>query len=128
MLLQDEKYVLSLLNQYGALTRTQVIRMLHYKPPQTAEKIIKNLIRQLLISDISNGYYLGVDSMCKSDQRIILAVWVLLKFIDQIDAMAHYPATYPSQIFFLKKNVGYEIIVLYDGEQHLPRLLQPDEV
>ena len=41
--------------------------------------------------------------------------------------MAHYPATYPSQIFFLKKNIGYEIVVLYESEQHLVRLLQPEE-
>ena len=41
--------------------------------------------------------------------------------------MAHYPATYPSQIFFLKEDIGYEIVVLYDGEQHLTRLLQPQE-
>lgn len=41
--------------------------------------------------------------------------------------MAHYPATYLSQLFFLKGDVGYEIVVLYDGEQHLTRLLQPQE-
>ena len=41
--------------------------------------------------------------------------------------MAHYPATYPSQLFFLKEDTGYEIVVLYDGEQHLARLLQPQE-
>jgi len=44
---------------------------------------------------------------------------VLLRFIDYVDPMAHYPAVYPSQIFFLKENTGYEIVVLYDGEQHL---------
>lgn len=41
--------------------------------------------------------------------------------------MVHYPATYPSQIFFLKENCGYEIVVLYEGEQSLLRLLQPQE-
>ena len=65
--------------------------------------------------------------MCQPDQRMILAVWVLLQFIDRVDPMAHYPATYPSQIFFLKEDIGYEIVVLYDGEQHLTRLLQPQE-
>lgn len=38
-----------------------------------------------------------------------------------------YPATYPSQLFFLKEGMGYEIVVLYEGEQHLARLLQPQE-
>ena len=83
MLLQEEQYIVKWLTQYGALTKTQVIRLLKDKPTQTAEKIIKNLKRQFMISDISGGYYLGVDPMSQPDQRIILAVWVLLKFIDQ---------------------------------------------
>ncbi len=41
--------------------------------------------------------------------------------------MAHYPAVYPSQLFFLKDNIGYEIIVLYEGETNLLKLLQPAE-
>jgi hypothetical protein len=127
MLLQDEQYIVRWLTQYGVLTRAQVIRLLRDKPPQTAEKIIRNLKRQLMISEISGGYYLGLDPMVKPDQRVIGAVWVLLRFINQVDPMAHYPASYPSQIFFLKQNIGYEIAVLYDGEQHLTRLLQPDE-
>ena len=57
----------------------------------------------------------------------MLAVWVLLKFIDFVDPMAHYPAVYPSQLFFLKENTGYEIVVLYEGEGNLLRLLQPQD-
>lgn len=127
MLLQDEQYVVRWLTQYGTLARTQIIRMLHDKNPKTAEKIIGNLKRQLMISEISGGYYLGMDPLVKPDQRIISAVWVLLRFIEQVEPMAHYPASYPSQLFFLKQNIGYEIVVLYDGEQHLTRLLQPEE-
>lgn len=126
MLLQDEQYVVKWLSQYGALPKTQLIKMLQ-KPQTTAEKILKNLKKQMQIADVSGGYYLGLDSMCQPDQRTILAVWVLLKFIDYVDPMAHYPAVYPSQLFFLKENTGYEIVVLYDGEANLLRLLQPDE-
>ena len=97
------------------------------KPPQTADKILRNLKKQMRISDVGGGYYLGLDSMCQPDQRTILAVWVLLKFIDYVDPMAHYPAVYPSQLFFLKENTGYEIVVLYDGEASTLRLLQPEE-
>lgn len=126
MLLQDEQYVVKWLSQYGALPKTQVIKMLK-KKPQTAEKILRSLKKQMRIADVSGGYYVGLDSMCQPDQRTILAVWVLLKFIDSVDPMAHYPAVYPSQIFFLKENIGYEIVVIYDGETSLLRLLQPDE-
>ena len=114
MLLQDEQYVVKWLSQYGALPKTQIIRMLQ-KPEQTAEKILRNLKKQMQIADVSGGYYIGLDSMCRPDQRVILAVWVLLKFIDYVDPMAHYPAVYPSQLFFLKENMGYEIVVLYEG-------------
>lgn len=126
MLLQDEQHVINWLSQYGALTKTQLVKMLQ-KPKTTAEKILRNLRRQMRISDISGGYYIGLDPMCQPDQRTIIAVWVLLKFIDQVDAMAHYPAVYPSQLFFLKDNTGYEIVVIYDGESSNLRLLQPEE-
>jgi hypothetical protein len=127
MLLEEEQHVVRWLNQYGPLARRQVIRLLRDKPLKTAEKIIGSLKRQFLVSEISNGLYLGLDAMDKPDQRIISAVWVLLRFMDQVGPMEHCPASYPSQLFFLKNNAGYEIAVLYDGEQHLARLLQPTE-
>ena len=126
MLLTDEQYVVKWLSQYGALPRTQIVRMLK-KPPQTADKILRNLKKQMRIADVSGGYYVGLDSMCQPEQRLILAVWVLLKFIDQVEPMAHYPAVYPSQLFFLKENMGYEIVVHYEGEQNLLKLLQPQD-
>ena len=127
MLLQEEQYIIHWLTEYGPLPKAQIVRMLKDKTPKTAEKIIRALKNEVMLHEISGGYYLGVDPMCQPDQRMILAVWVLLQFIDRVDPMAHYPATYPSQIFFLKEDIGYEIVVLYDGEQHLTRLLQPQE-
>ncbi len=127
MLLQEEQYIIHWLTQYGPLAKTQVVRLLKDKPPQLAEKIVRGLTRERMLYDISGGYYLGVDPMGQPDQRTILAVWVLLQFADRVEPMAHYPATYPSQLFFLKEEMGYEIVVLYDGEQHLVRLLQPQE-
>ena len=111
MLLDDERHVIKWLSQYGALTKTQVIRLLRDKTPETAEKILRNLKREHQISDVAGGYYLALDGLCKPDQRTILAVWVLLRFIDYVDPMAHYPA----------------VVVLYDGEQHLSKLLQPQD-
>ena len=54
MLLQDEQYVVKWLSQYGALPKTQIIRMLQ-KPEQTAEKILRNLKKQMQIADVSGG-------------------------------------------------------------------------
>ncbi len=126
MLLEDEQHVVKWLSQYGAITKTQLLKMLQ-KPPSTGEKILRNLRRELMITDINGGYYIGLDKLCKPDARMITAIWVLLKFISKVDPMAHYPAVYPSQLFFLKNNTGYEIVVLYDGETNVPRLLKPDD-
>ena len=111
MLLQEEMLILQWLSQYGVLTRKQLIRMLQ-KETATVERIIKSMKKRMMISEISGGYYIGLDPYCKPDPRTILAVWVLLKFIDQVEARAHYPASYPSQLFFLKENTGYEIVVV----------------
>lgn len=126
MLLQDEQYVIKWLSQYGALPRSQLVRMLQ-KPKSTAEKILRNLKKQSQIADVSGGYYVGLDPLSQPDQRTILAIWILLKFIDRVSPMAHYAAAYPSQLFFLKENMGYEVVVLYEGEGNLLRLLQPEE-
>jgi len=127
MIPTDEQYVIKWLSQYGALTKTQVTRMLKDKSTKTAEKIIRNLKRSMRISEIAGGYYLAIDNMCQPDQRIITAAWILLKYINQVEPLAHYPASYPSQLFFLKEDVGYEVVVLYEGEDHLMKLLQPQD-
>lgn len=126
LLLEDEKNVIKWLSQYGALRKTQLIRMLQ-KPKSTAEKIIRNLKNDLRLEILGDGYYVGLDSMSWPDQKMLTAVWVLLEFVEKIDPMGHYPATYPSQIFFLKENVGYEIVVLYEDETNLLRLIQVEE-
>jgi hypothetical protein len=126
MPLPDELHVIKWLSQYGALPKAQVVKLLN-KPPGTAEKILRSLKRDLEIADAGGGYYLGIDPLSRPDQRIVLAVWVLIQFIESVDPMAHYPATYPAQIAFLKGNTTYEIVVLYENEGHLLKLLQPEE-
>ena len=126
MLLEDETYVIQWLSQYGALPKTQLLKMLQ-KPPTTAEKLLKRMKRDMQIADVGDGYYLGLDSLSRPDQKTVLAIWVLLRFIAYVEPLAHYPASFPSQLFFLKENTGYAIVVLYEGEGNLLRLLQPQE-
>jgi hypothetical protein len=56
MLLPDEQYVLKWLSQYGALTSTQVVRLLRHKPPDIIDKILRGLKRQCLIAEISDPW------------------------------------------------------------------------
>ena len=93
MLLEDEQHVIKWLSQYGALPKTQILQMLYNKPRSTAEKIIRNLKRNMQITDVGGGYYLGLDGLCKPDQRMILAVLVQLKIKKLVDTKAHKKAT-----------------------------------
>ena len=122
MLLEDERYLLKWLSQYGTMTRAQAIKMLR-KPEPTATKIIRNLVREQRIAELNKGEVLALDELCKVNDKMDAAIWVLAQFADKVKPLAHYPATYPSQLFFLKQNVGYEVVVLYEGEEHLARLL-----
>ena len=124
---EDEQYIIDWMSQYGAIKKSQLVRMLWNKSKATAERIIKRLSSELLITHINIEDFYALDSLYKPDQRLTLALWVLLEFIEKIDPMSHYPATCPSQIFFLKENIGYEIVVLFEDEQHLLRVLQPQE-
>ena len=126
MLLDDERYLLKWLSQYGTMTRAQAIKMLR-KPEPTATKIIRNLVREQRIAELNKGEVLALDELCKVNPKMDTAIWVLLQFVDKVRPLAHYPATYPSQLFFLKENTGYEIVTIYEGEEHLLKLLQPDE-
>ena len=122
MLLDDERYLLKWLSQYGTMTRAQAIKMLR-KPEPTATKIIRNLVREQRIAELNKGEVLALDELCKVNPKMDTAIWVLLQFVDKVRPLAHYPATYPSQLFFLKENVGYEVVVLLDGEESFARLL-----
>lgn len=123
----EEKIVLHWISQYGAILLEQAICLLQHKPRATAMKIIRGLQKQHLISYIHGGLYIGVSPLSKPDPKIIDAIWILLQFIESINPMDHHPASYPSQIYFLKDNTGYEILVLNEGEQKVPTLIHPDD-
>lgn len=74
MLLKDEQYIIKWLSQYGPLPKAQVIRLLRDKTPETAEKIIRSLKRQMRITDVG-GYYLALVIM-ESDS-IAQNIWNL---------------------------------------------------
>ena len=126
MLLEDERYLLKWLSQYGTMTRDQAIKMLR-KPEMTAKKIIRNLLREQRIAELCRGDYLAMDELCQVNTKTIIAIWVLLQFVDKIKPMDHYPATHPAQLFFLKENIGYEVVVLFEGEEALTMLLQENK-
>lgn len=127
MLLPDEKVIMYWLSQYGVMIQEQALLLLYDKPRPTAQKIIRGLIKNNRICYINGGYYIGASPLCKPDEKTITAIWVLLRYISKIGICDHHSANYPGQIYFLKDQTGYEIIVLNEGEYMLPSLLTPQE-
>ena len=124
---EDEQRVLRWLSQYGPMTKTMLRKLLYYKPSNTAMKILQSLKRDHYIAEIQNGDFFAIDKFCTLHYKMIMAVWVMLQFVQQIDPDGHRQADFPSQIFFLKENSAYEIIVLDANEGHRLRLLQLQE-
>lgn len=125
MLLPEEKTIMYCLTQYESISMDQAIRFLHQKPKQTAQKIIRGLRKQHRLSFLNEGTYIGAGPVSKSDPKTEEAIWVLLRYIDQIEPVAHRKADYPSQIYFIRNEMAYEIVVLRVGEERLTALLHP---
>lgn len=121
---EDEQRVLRWLSQYGPMGKTMLRKLLHYKPSTTAMKILQSLKRDRYITEIQNGDYFAIDRFCTPDPRMVSAVWIMIQFIEHIHPDEHRLADMPAQIFFLKDQVAYEIIVLERGEEHRLQLLQ----
>lgn len=126
-LMEDERLILRWLSQYGPLRWPQIRGLLYYRPQRSVSRLVQNMKHARRIAAIEDGEYLAVDQYCEPMQRMITAVWVLLQFIEQIAPEAHWQADAPAQISFLKDKTAYEIVVLYEDEDHLIRLLQPQE-
>ena len=127
-LMTEEKIIIDALQQYGCLKTEQLIQLIPYKPRELAERIVMGLQkRQLLITDASGN--VKHDPRCDYDYKTEVAFWVLLKYIAQgsVKYNEHYQANYPSQIFFLKDNKQYEILVLMPNEDHLINVLVKTE-
>lgn len=125
MLLEEEQHIIQWLSQYGALPKMQVAKLIK-KSDRVAKRIINYLLKTRQISLINN-YYIGLDPLQKPDDRMVDALWVLLQFINNIALSAHYVAEAPAQLYFLKENKGYEVIVLREGDEELLKLKRIQE-
>lgn len=121
-LLKEEKLVLNCLQIYGCLRWKQLIKLMYNKPEDTASKILTGLKKRQYIIEDECGY-VKLDPRTEPDQKTIYAFWILLQYLNKIDSQAHYAANYPSDIFFLKDNVQYEIITLNPNEENLVKML-----
>lgn len=121
-LLREENIIVSCLSKYECLKWEQIIRLLYNKTEEVAQRIIIGLKKKQIILEDEGGY-LMLDPRSSADDKKLAAFWVLLNFIETLRPEEHYPANYPSEIFFLRNGTQYEIAVLNPGEEHLINML-----
>lgn len=125
MLLPDEHLVIDWLSEYGALKHKQLKGLLSHKPMKTVERFLYLMSKRTLLFSPPGTGYVGLDNLVEHDDRVVLAVWVLLKF--HVEPQNHYRAGHPSQIYFVKGVFSYEICVIRRGDEYLTKLLRPRE-
>ncbi len=121
----DERLVKQWLSMYGALPRMQIMKLLNKNKISDATNLIKGLVKRGELYELDGGVFLALDPRQRMSERIIKALWVLIYYREKVEPDNHYPADFPSEIYFLKDNQEYEIFVLNKGEEfklnHLKR-------
>lgn len=124
----EERLVKQWISMYGALPRMQIKQLLNKDKDSEATKLIKNLVLRGELYEQVGGVFLAVDPRQRRSERIIKALWVLIHYRNKIRPDEHYPAEYPSEIYFLKgkqdNKQEYEILVLEKGEEFKLRHLR----
>jgi len=112
---EDERNVLNWLRCYGPLKRAQIARLLNKENPKTIEYVLRRLRNMRVIENVNGGYYIGLSKHDKADPKTISAMWVFLYFVDDVDPRHHRGGDFPGQIFFLKGEYEYQIVVVDPG-------------
>lgn len=121
-LLREEKIIVNALRKYEALRWEQLIKLVYNKSEEVATKILNGLKKKQIILEDEGGY-VTLDNRSTADDKTVRAFWVLLQFINKMDPYAHYKASHPASIFFLKDDTQYEVIVLNPNEEFLLKMI-----
>jgi len=113
---QEEDEILYCIEQFGTLTRNQLLRFIK-KERNVTDKILSNLVKRGYIFT-KNDYFSSTPKM-EYNERMIEAFWVMAQFNEEINPKEYYVANYPAQIFFIKDNKPYEIISFKPGDENL---------
>lgn len=118
---KEERLVIRCLSIFGCLKKEQILKLLAHKD-KAKDLIYNGLKKKQLIEEFSGGY-VRLDPKSEPDKRRIDAFWVLLNYINKLAPNAYYQADYPSEIFFMRENMMYEIATILPGEEYLLKSL-----
>lgn len=130
-----ESLIKQWISQYGALPRMQIKKMLNEDKDSSATNIIRNLVRRGELYEQEGGVFLALDPRQRKSERTIKALWVLIEYSDRVKPDEHYPAEFPSELYFIGKkddspnspSQEYEILVLEHGEEFKLRHLKQNQ-
>lgn len=128
---REERIVLGLLTQYGALKVSQIGKYLRYKNTDTTNRLIERMIHRQLVYRCGaamqgNDEHDEITSNPKEQLSVSdndkkqRAFWVIIDFLlhDRIDGSSHSVAEYPAQAMLIsnQKNI-FEIVVVNEGDE-----------
>lgn len=117
-LLKEERLIMHALSVFGRLKKEQLYELIKKKGSAT-KSIYEGLKKRQYIEEF-NGDYVRLDPRTDASEKTIDAFWVLLNRIEKMNVSqdAYYQANYPSEIFFMRENMMYEIICINPGEEY----------
>ena len=119
---REENRIISALREYECLTKTQLIKLLYDIPEDRAISTIAGLTKRQVIY-YETDTMIKLDPRCADDYKVMVAFWILLRYIPYINPEEHYRASYPSQVYFLQKNLQNEIVVLEKDDEYKLNIL-----
>ncbi len=119
---KEETRILSALREYECLTKSQLVKLLFDVPEDRALATIASLTKRAVII-YEGDAKIKLDPRCAADYKVMVAFWILLKYIPYIRPEENYRASYPSQVYFLQNGMQNEIVVLEKDDEYKLNIL-----
>lgn len=117
-LLKEERLIMHALSKFGCLKKEQLYELIKKKGSAT-KSIYEGLKKRQYIEEF-DGDYVRLDPRTDASGKTIDAFWLLLNRIEKMGVShnSYYQADYPSEIFFMRDNMMYEVICINPGEEY----------
>ena len=125
---EDDKIILDCVYEYGALLKLQLRQYMKHLPDEAFERAIYDLNKKQYIYEHGNFVY--ADNRTVLDPKLIKAFWVFLKFMEKAPTIrfnSHCRGPHISQIFCMKDNSEYQIVVLENEDMPKVNILNKNK-
>lgn len=126
----SQDVVMTIINKYGTLPKKQLKQLCSFSDSKgISDRVFATATKRLMytkeIVETGGGYYLGLPKALP-DELVIRALWVFISgFAQDVPPSQHRCGDYPGQVFFVKGNCTYQIMVVQDRLEHEISLFPP---